>query len=100
MNGLAGKTALVTGAGSGIGRASAFRFAEEGVNVVVADIVEATGRETAERIETAGSDSTIDSGATWRGGTSPGSSTRWVTPGAGRRKLGRPRVYFTPGSGC
>lgn len=54
MNGLAGKTALVTGAGSGIGRASAFRFAEEGANVVVADIVEDTGRETAERIEDAG----------------------------------------------
>lgn len=54
MNGVAGKTALVTGAGSGIGRASAFRFAEEGANVVVADIVEDGGRETAERIENAG----------------------------------------------
>ncbi|NHN61602.1 MULTISPECIES: SDR family NAD(P)-dependent oxidoreductase [Halorussus] len=59
MNGLAGKTALVTGAGSGIGRASAFRFAEEGANVVVADIVEATGRETAERIEDAGGNATF-----------------------------------------
>lgn len=59
MKGLAGKTALVTGAGSGIGRASAFRFAEEGANVVVADIVEDTGRETAERIEDAGGNATF-----------------------------------------
>jgi len=35
---LEGKVAIVTGAGSGIGRASALRFAEEGAAVVVADI--------------------------------------------------------------
>lgn len=38
MDGIAGKTALVTGAGPGIGRASALRFAEEGADVVEADI--------------------------------------------------------------
>ncbi|QLD84175.1 SDR family oxidoreductase [Natronomonas halophila] len=59
MNGLSGKTALVTGAGSGIGRASAFRFAEEDANVVVADVVEDTGRETAERIQDAGGNATF-----------------------------------------
>jgi NAD(P)-dependent dehydrogenase (short-subunit alcohol dehydrogenase family) len=59
MKGLTGKTAVVTGAGSGIGRASAFRFAEEGANVVVADVVEETGRETAERIEDAGGNATF-----------------------------------------
>ncbi|MGA9400347.1 SDR family NAD(P)-dependent oxidoreductase [Haladaptatus sp.] len=59
MNGLAGKTALVTGAGSGIGRASACRFAEEGANVVVADIVEDSARETVELIEDAGGDATF-----------------------------------------
>jgi len=35
---LDGKVAVVTGAGSGIGRAAARRFAEEGARLVVADI--------------------------------------------------------------
>ncbi|QLH83325.1 SDR family NAD(P)-dependent oxidoreductase [Halosimplex pelagicum] len=59
MNGIAGKTALVTGAGSGIGRASALRFAEEGANVVVADIDVEGGRETVDLIEDAGGDATF-----------------------------------------
>ena len=36
-----GKTAIVTGAGSGIGRATALRLAREGATVVVADISDA-----------------------------------------------------------
>jgi 3-oxoacyl-[acyl-carrier protein] reductase len=35
---LLGKTAIITGAASGIGRATARRFATEGAHVVVADI--------------------------------------------------------------
>ncbi len=54
MKGINGKTAVVTGAGSGIGRAPALRLAEEGANVVVTDVVERTGRETIEMIEDAG----------------------------------------------
>ena len=43
---LAGKIAIITGAGSGIGRASARRFAEEGATVVVNDIDPSSAEET------------------------------------------------------
>jgi glucose 1-dehydrogenase len=51
---LDGKIAVVTGAASGNGRAIALRFAEEGANVVVADVAEAGARETATQIEALG----------------------------------------------
>jgi NAD(P)-dependent dehydrogenase (short-subunit alcohol dehydrogenase family) len=47
---LAGKTALITGAGSGIGRASALLFAGEGATVVVADVDEVGANATVEQI--------------------------------------------------
>lgn len=43
----AGKIALITGAGSGIGRASALAFAREGATVVAADLDEAAAHATA-----------------------------------------------------
>ena len=45
------KIALVTGAGSGIGRAVAIRFARAGARVAVVDIAEAAARETVGEIE-------------------------------------------------
>jgi NAD(P)-dependent dehydrogenase (short-subunit alcohol dehydrogenase family) len=47
---LQGKIAVVTGAGHGIGRATARRFAAEGASVVVADISSELGRGTVELI--------------------------------------------------
>ena len=47
---LANKVALVTGAGSGIGRASAIAFAREGARVVVSDVNAEGGEETVSQI--------------------------------------------------
>jgi 3-oxoacyl-[acyl-carrier protein] reductase len=58
-----GKTIVITGAGSGIGRATALIFAREGANVVCADIDEAGVEKTVEAINKIGAQSlalTID----------------------------------------
>src|SRR4051812_46247510 len=51
---LGGKVALVTGAGSGIGRASARAFARAGAMLVVADVTPMGGEETVRLIEAEG----------------------------------------------
>ncbi len=51
---LAGKVCVITGAGSGIGRASALLFAREGACVIVADIDRAGADETGTRIRADG----------------------------------------------
>ena len=54
MHGLQDKVAIVTGAGSGLGRGMAGRLAEEGVRVAVLDINAAGAADTVGRIEAAG----------------------------------------------
>ena len=51
---LANKAAIVTGAGSGIGRASAIALAREGARVAVVDIQDAAGQQTVESIRQKG----------------------------------------------
>jgi 3-oxoacyl-[acyl-carrier protein] reductase len=53
---LAGKTALVTGAGRGNGRATALSLAEQGATVVVNDLEEDVAEETAAAVRESGSD--------------------------------------------
>src|SRR2546425_8360780 len=54
MGRLDGKVCVITGAGSGIGQASALLFAREGARVVVSDIDLDAARDTAQEITKAG----------------------------------------------
>ena len=54
MKGLVDKVAVITGAGQGIGRATALRFAEEGSKVIVAEFDRETGQSVADEISANG----------------------------------------------
>ncbi|MCX5414403.1 SDR family NAD(P)-dependent oxidoreductase [Streptomyces sp. NBC_00059] len=49
-----GRSVIVTGAGSGIGRAAALRFAQEGARIVIADVDSASAATVAEEVTQAG----------------------------------------------
>lgn len=59
MGQLDGRAGLVTGAGSGIGRASAVAFAAAGAQVVVSDVDERAGQETVDMVTDAGGAATF-----------------------------------------
>jgi NAD(P)-dependent dehydrogenase (short-subunit alcohol dehydrogenase family) len=51
-----GKTAIITGGGSGLGQSAALRLADEGINIAVVDVSEKGGNETVEQLKAKGVD--------------------------------------------
>ncbi len=62
MGRLEGRIAIITGAGKGIGRATAIRFAKEGAKVVIAARSEGPGLETQQAIRDLGGEAVLDVG--------------------------------------
>jgi len=82
MNNLAGKVALVSGSGRGIGRCIALKLARHGAKVVVNDLDEAPGKAVVEEIKALGGEAVAVNGDV----TKPGFAESFVS--AGMEKLG------------
>ena len=59
MGRLEGKVAIITGAGSGMGRAASEIFAREGARVVVVDYVEEGGAATVDAVRSVGGEASF-----------------------------------------
>ncbi len=77
---LEGRIAVVTGAGRGIGRATAVRFAEEGASVVINDVDTDPAEETASLVKEAGGEALVSTDDT----TSLDQARRMMESAAGR----------------
>jgi len=86
------RVVLITGAGSGIGRASALAFAREGAYVVAADLNGAAAEETVAAIASAGSGGTHDALAVTGDVARPDDSARIV--GTAVERFGRLDVFY------
>jgi NAD(P)-dependent dehydrogenase (short-subunit alcohol dehydrogenase family) len=84
-----GRVAIVTGAGSGLGRATAQRFAAEGATIACVDIVADAVTETVDGIETAGG-----TARAYRADVSDPLTVRTAVDGAAS-DLGRPSLVVT-----
>ena len=71
---LDGKVALITGAGRGIGRATAELFAREGARLVINDLDEAPAQETAQTLKRLGAEVAVSTGSV----TAPDFPDRWI----------------------